>query len=67
MLHQIDFKISGLIQLKRRYILTIDSRAANSGEMTWGDSSFWWQIGNEETFKVYSTDYNNHISTLTYE
>lgn len=52
---------------KKKIHLTIDSRAANSGEMTVGEIVLLVRkLVLEETFKVYSTDYNNHISTLTY-
>ena len=52
---------------KKKIHLTIDSRAANSGEMTVGEIVLLIRkLVLEETFKVYSTDYNNHISTLTF-
>jgi len=52
---------------KKKIHLTIDSRAANSGEMTVGEIVLLIRkMVLEETFKIYSTDYNNHISTLTY-
>lgn len=52
---------------RKKIHLTVDSRAANSGEMTVGEIVLLIRkLVLEETFKVYSTDYNNHISTLTY-
>ena len=52
---------------RKKIHLTVDSRAANSGEMTVGEIVILIRkLVLEEKLKIYSTDYNNHISTLTY-
>ena len=52
---------------KKKIHLTIDSRAANSNEMTVGEIVLLIRkLVLEDTLKVYSTDYNNHISTLVF-
>ena len=51
----------------KKLSLTIDSRAANSDEMTVGELTLLLRKTIlEDKIKIYSTDYQNHISTLTF-
>ena len=52
---------------EKKLNLTIDSRAANSEEMTVGELTLLLRkIILEDKIKIYSNDYKSHISTLTF-
>ena len=55
------------ITTEKKLNLTIDSRAANSEEMTVGELTLLLRkIILEDKIKIYSNDYKSHISTLTF-